>query len=430
MKKLLLLFAAMCSIAAANAQTKELDILRKRMEKSQATVDDPKKSGSASTWLSHADVMYSIANAYTSSLVAGLSIEQTQGMIGDADEETEEEIGGKKYQKYIYEDYDVYVNDNREVSFWTAKKELKPGAIDDSWQALKKAYELDPKEVESKGYVACSNLLNKFNTEGMNMYTMNKYAEAAKLFERSVEVSKMMGNTDSTMTYYTGVCYNEAGDYEKSLTYLQKCIEIGYTQDGGVAFYIAYTLEKLNRKDDAIKILEEAMVQFPNNKQILPQLIGLYIDTKKGPDKIIAMLDKAKESEPNNHVLYMTEGQLWEQMKESSKAQAAFQKVIELDPTNFLAYFNTGVLEARQGDAKVNAADKLDINDVKGYNKLIEEAVPFYTNAIAALEKAHELDKKNEDVIHMLKVMYFPRRDDNAKNGERFKYFDELAKSL
>lgn len=429
MKKLLLILAAMSTLAASS-QTKELDILRKRLEKSEATINDPKKSGQSATWLSHSDVMMSIANAYTSSLVAGLSIEQTQTMIGDAESEESVEVGGKPYKKYIYENFDVFVNpETHEVSFWNAKKEMTPGAMETAWKALQKAYELNPTEVESKGYVVTSKMLNHFNTEGMNMYSMNKYADAGAMFERSVETSKMMGDVDSTMIYYTGVAYNESGDYDKSLEYLKKCQEIGYTQDGGVEFYISYTLGKLGRQDEAIAILEEATPKYPNNKQILPQLIGMYLDGKKSPDKIIAMLDKAKVADPTNVAYYMTEGQLWEQMKDSDKAQAAFRKAIELDPNNFLAYFNLGVLEARKGDAKIDAANKLDVSDIKGYNKLVEEAVPFYTTAIETLEKAHAIDKTNTDVVSMLKTMYFPRRDDTPENGARYKYFDELVKS-
>lgn len=429
MKKLLLLLAAFSTLAASS-QSKELDILTKRLEKSQASIADPKKSTSASTWLSHAEVMLSISNAYTSKLVAGLSIEQTQVMIGDADEVTDIVIADKPYKKYSYEDFDVFVNENHEVSFWNSKKEMKPGALDEAFAALQKAYELNPTEVESKGYLPCSNLLNQFNTDGMNLYNMKKNLEAAKMFERSVETSRMMGNVDSTMIYYTGVAYNEAEEYEKSLEFMKKAQEIGYDQDGGVVFYIAYTYEKMGKKDEAVKVLEEGLEKYPTNQMIINQLLNLYIETKKSPEVIIGMLEKAKAGDPTNSALYTTEGTLWEQLGQSDKASAAFAKSIEIDPNNFMSYYNIGVLQARKGDAKVEAANKLDYNDTKGYNALIAEAIPFYSKAIEMLEQAHKLNPKDANSIDLLKSLYFPRRDDSPEAGARFKYFDELVKAM
>lgn len=430
MKKLFLILAAAATTLAASSQTKELDNLNKRLTKSDETIADPKKAGSIATWIERAEAMQAASTAYTKDLIAGFSIEQTLTLIGEEPNSIEEvEVGGKKQKQYIFDNFDIYVDENGQVAFWNTKNEFRTGAGQGAFDALKKAYEIDPSGFASKGYLTGSKLLNQFNTDGMNLYNLDKKAEAAEIFAKAVETNQLLGNTDSVMIYYTGVAYSEAGNYGKALEYMTKAKEIGYDQAGGVDFYIAYIQDKEGKKEDAIATLENGLVKYPTDERMVTQLINLYMEAKRSPDKIVSMLQKAKELDPKNVSLYMVEGNLWEQMGDSPKAKKAFLAATEADPTNFVGFMNAGILTAREGDKLVEKANKLDINDVKGYNALIEQAVPFYDEAIKYLEKAHELNKKDSHVVEMLKGLYFPKRDETPELAARFKYFDDLYKT-
>ncbi len=389
MKKLFLILAAAATTLAASSQTKELDNLNKRLTKSDEAVADAKKAASVNTWIERADALLAASNAYTKELIAGFSIEQSLNLIGEEPAEiVEVEVSGKPHKKYSFENYDIYVDENGSVAFWNTKNEFRPGALNGAFDALKKAYEIDPAAFSSKGYLVATNLLNQFNTNGMNLYNLDKKADAANLFVKAAETNQMLGNVDSVMIYYAGVAYNEAGEYDKALEYLNKAREIGYDQQGGVDSYIAYIQQQQGKEEDAIATLEAATVKYPTNNQLVTQLIDLYVQTKRSPDKVVAMLDKAKELDPKNGALYMLEGSLWEQMGESEKAEAAFLKATEIEPDNYIGYMNAGIMKARKGDKFVEQAQKLDINDVKGYNALIDQAIPFYESAIELLEKA------------------------------------------
>ena len=112
MKKLLLILAAAATAWTATAQTKALDNLNKRLLKSDATVADPKKAGSAGTWVDRATVLLDASNIYTKELIAGFSIEQSLNLIPDEYEEiVEVEVGGKPHKKYIFKNYDIYVDE-------------------------------------------------------------------------------------------------------------------------------------------------------------------------------------------------------------------------------------------------------------------------------------------------------------------------------
>ncbi len=432
MKKLLLILAAAATAWTATAQTKALDNLNKRLLKSDATVADPKKAGSAGTWVDRATVLLDASNIYTKELIAGFSIEQSLNLIPDEYEEiVEVEVGGKPHKKYIFKNYDIYVDKNGSVAFWSTKNEFRAGALNGAFDALKRAHELDPSITSGKGYIVAQNLLNQFQTNGMNLYNLGQKAEAGALFGKAAEVNEMLGEVDSVMIYYAGVAYNEAGELDKALEYLRKAKEIGYDQQGGIDSYISYILQQQGKNEEAIATLEEALVKYPTNNELVTRLIDLYVVSKRSPDKVVAMLDKAKALDSTNVQLYLMEGSLWEQMGESEKAEAAFLKSTEIDPKNHVGYMNAGIMKARKGDALVEQANKLDINDVKGYNALIEQAIPYYDGAIELLEKAHEINPKEIGIVEMLKGLYYQKQQDGGPAMEaKFKHYSDLLKSM
>lgn len=433
MKKLLMILAAATTVlSAAHAQTKALDNLKKQLQKSDATIADPKKAGSAGTWVDRASVLLDASNIYTKELIAGFPIEQSLNLIPDDYQEiVEVEVGGQPHKKYVFENYDIYVDSNGLVAFWNTKNEFRPGALNGAFDALKRAYEIDPSIATGKGYLVGDKLYNQFKTDGMNLYNLDRKAEAGALFGQAAEVYGMMGNVDSVMIYYAGVAYNEAGEYDKALEYMNKAKEVGYDEQGGVDSYIAYIQQQQGKVEEAIATLEAALTTYPTNNQLVTRLIDLYVQSKRSPEQVVAMLDKAKALDSTNVQLYLMEGSLWEQMGEAEKAEAAFLQATKVEPDNYVGYMNAGIMQARKGDALVEQAQKLDINDVKGYNALIERAIPHYDNAIELLEKAHELNPKEIVIVDMLKGLYYQKQQEGGPEMEaKFKHYNDLLKSM
>lgn len=431
MKKILLILAAAATTLAASSQTKELDNLAKRLQKSDEAIADPKKSTSANTWLDHASALIAASKVYTKTLVADFPIEQTLALVGEQpDEIVEVTVMDQPHKKYVFDNFDIYVNQNGQVVFWQTKNEFRAGALDKALEAFKKACELDPSIATGKGYLVGDDLLNQFNTNGMNNYNLGQKIQAAEKFAKVVEINQMLGNTDSVMLYYTGVAYSEGEDYDKALEYLNKAREIGYDQEGGVDFYIAYMQEKQGKKEDAIATLENALTKYPSDNRMVTQLINLYIDTQRSPDTVVSLLDKAKELDPSNVSLYMLEGTLWEKMGNADKAEAAFVAATKVAPDDYAPYMNAGIMEARKGDALIEQARKLDLNDVKGYEALAKEAIGYYNVAIEYLEKAHELNSKEIGIVEMLKGLYYQKLANGEEVEAKFQHYTDLYRSL
>ena len=84
-------------------------------------------------------------------------------------------------------------------------------------------------------------------------------------------------------------------------------------------------------------------------QNILYSLIDYYIAKDDDPGIVIEYLNKAKESEPDNQVLYFAEGTIYDRLNNFEASEKAYLKAIEIKPDYFDAVFNLGALYFNQG---------------------------------------------------------------------------------
>ncbi len=429
-KALLLLAAGLISFSASAQSAKDLEILNKRLVKSDATVADAKKANLAVTWLDRADVMYSVSNFYLGKLVAGYGIDQTKMMIGEPKSTQEVEIEGSTFQKLTYDNFIVYVDSNDEIASWEATKEVRPNALDEAYQALVKAHKLDANAFMSKGFLVADKINNQYKTNGMNLYNIGDIAGAAEDFSRSISISEMAGDVDSVMIYYTGIAYYEAQNFEKAYEYMKKDLDAGYDDEGNVSFYLALILGELGKPADAIPILEQAIAKNPESSRLMTQLVKICIDTKQEPDAIVELLAKARALDPKNVSLSLVEGSMWMDLGNNDKSLEAYKRVLEIEPANVTALYTIAVIYIDKGNEISKQAEALDVNDIKGYNAMIEKAVVEFDTATEYLEKAHTASPKDLDIVNQLRAIYYPQKDESPEKKARFEYFDQLYDKL
>lgn len=433
MKKIILLLAASFIGVTAYAQTqKELDQFNKKLSKSDQTVLDAQKVPLIATWIDRATVLAEAATFYTSKLIPGFPTDQLFPMLTEQPSGvTEVDLGAAK-KKYTFTNFDLYTDANDNVVSWMVKKEIKPNALDEAFEALVRAKNINENEFDGKAYFAVEKVWNEYSTNGSNFYYLGEKAKAAEQFKKAVATKALRNDVDSILIYQAGVAYLEANQEDSALLYLNRALEIGYDMDGDVQFYLAHILQNKGNLDKAIAILEEAVTTYSDDSRIVMQLVKLYIDTNKDPDKIISILESAKALDPDNISLYMVEGEMWNRLGEDEKSAAAFAQVVAKDPTNVLAFKNVGILQYDLADEINEKARKADANnDTEEYEALTQKAKATYANAIEMLEKVHELDPKDEDVIGWLRELYYYQTDQNIeKNQERFQYYNKLYNEL
>ena len=429
MKRALVILAALVAVTAT-AQDKAVDALNKKLEKANASIA---KKASAATLINRADIYIDLADVYTNKIIPGVSINQFISAAGQPESVEEVVYSGEHLEKYSFANVDIYTSpENKEIQFWLAKTVVDPQALDKAYQDLMQAKQINAKEFTTSGIMVVGNLANQYQTAGMAYYTLTQREKAAEMFEKSAKASTLIDKADTVMLYYAGVSYYDAENYEKAAELLKEAADNGYEEGGNTYYFISAIEENLGNIDAAIAILKENIDKFPTNDNMLGQLINLLMKGGKESDlgETLALIKKAEAIDPANSSFYLTEASIHDQMGNDAAAEEALVKAYELDPSNFMTVYNIGIIRARKGDAFINEAKKLDVNDIEAYNVLLEKAAPYYDGAIEMLEKAHELDPMDARIAQVLRTLYYNKRDDSPGMEARYNYYDELYKEL
>ena len=428
MKRALVILAALVTVTAT-AQDKAVDALNKKLEKANASIA---KKASAATLIDRAGIYVNLADVYTNKIIPGVSIDQFISTAGQPESVEEVVYSGEHLEKYSFANVDIYANsENKEIQFWLAKTVVDPQALDKAYQDLMQAKQINAKEFTTSGIMVVGNLANQYQTAGMAYYTLTQRGKAAEMFEKAAQASTLIDKADTVMLYYAGVSYLDAENYEKAAELLKEAADNGYEEGGNTYFFISAIEKNRGNTDAAIAILKENIDKFPTNDNMLGQLINLMLESEESDlGETLALIKKAEAIDPANSSFYLTEASIHDQMGNDAAAEEALVKAYELDSTNFMTVYNIGIIRARKGDAFINEAKKLDVNDIEAYNVLLEKAAPYYDGAIEMLEKAHELDPMDARIAQVLRTLYYNKRDDSPGMEARYNYYDELYKEL
>ena len=427
MKKLIILAATMLTVVATYGQSKELESFNKKLAKNEATI--AKKGETAALLVAKSAIYIDAANAHTSKLIQGLPLDQTTALIGQPQSTEQVTIADIKYNKHIFPHFDLYTNEQNFVAFWIPKTVVVENALKLSYDVLVKAKSIDPKYFENKGKgaLAAEQLQGLFQTDGMAFYTLNKSKEASVLFLQSVHAGELFNSLDTTYLYYAGIASLEDKNLTQAQGIFEKLLSVDYTQEGMVYFYLSQIFMDSKDYNNAIEILETGFAKFPGNKTLLNSTINAYVLAKKDQSKIIELIKQAQSLDTANISLILVEASIFNEMGDKPSAYKSLERASKQDPLYFSAYYNYAIMKILEAEDLRKDAEKLDINDTDGYNKMLALSFSAQKDAIVKLEKAHELQPKNFDVVDLLKQLYFPRRDE-AK--EQYEKYEKLALEL
>lgn len=425
MKKLLILAAALLTVSAV-AQNKDEEAVQKKLDRSNAAIADAKKSASIATWVDRANVYVDAATVYTNKLIAGFAAEPVLAALGAATSTETTKVGAVEMTKHIYPFVEVYVGADGTIQYWSATKEYIKDALGEAYKSLLKAKEVSAKDFTRRAETTVNRLDNIFQTEARAAYGLGKPAAAAKLFDGSVRTKELLGSIDTVSIFYAAVAYNEAKEYKEALVRFEKALSYGYVADGGIYYYIGACQEQLGQKDQAIATFETGFAKYPQNQAIMAGLINAYMVSGKNPEQLIEIIKKAQSFDAKNASLYLVESNVWDKLGKKEEAEAAMVKATEIAPDDFNVFYNYAILKILQAEELTTAANKLDLNDTKNYNAMIAQAVESQKVAIQKLERAYEIDPKNDGAVDLLRQLYFPRRDDSPEMLQRYQFFNDL----
>ncbi len=433
MKKIIIALAVLCCVQFAYAQVKPAADIRKSVESAEAAAENPKKVDNPATWLK---IGNAYVTAYSNPMGAGwigANQQELSYILGSDKPKSSESVtlDGAYYTKDVFETRNYYYDENGVLQIIEVTQPVYEDPLDRALEAYKTAYEKDIKHSKNKDLTAAfANVAGKLHDEALCQYSLGNIAAASVLFEKAARASNEppYSNLDSLSLYHAGFTAWAGGDYERAKDIFEEVAEIGFYNDGDTYAKLGDVYNNLQDTLKAKAVLEEGFQKFPENQVILIYLINYYVTSGENPDQLFALLDKAKEHDPNNASLYSVEGDIHKKLGELDAAVAAYEKAVEIDPNYEFGYIGIGQLYYDQAlEYQDEAANELD--DDK-YNALMEKVEESLIKSAEPFEKAFETTKSDDikiGVAQYLKNVYYRVRTKSDEYQAAYDKYNDIT---
>ncbi|WGD34449.1 tetratricopeptide repeat protein [Olleya sp. YS] len=295
-----------------------------------------------------------------------------------------------------------------------------------------------------------SDLLTKAN----NFYTSKDFEKAAVGFENLYNVNK----SDPSYLYYAAVSSINAQDMDGALKYYIMLDDLDYTgvEKEYYATNAAGEVEVMDKatRDNYVRLKThtnpgERMTE-SREAEITKNIVIIYAN-KGETDKALAYMKKAREANPEDSNLLVTEANLQYKLGNTAKYEELISEALSKDPNNPDLLYNLAVLAAEAGNvvkAKKYYTKSLDINpkntnaltnlaalvladeqkiidqmnalgtsaaDNRKYDELKNKRLDIYNEAIPYLERVLEINPNKEIGITLANIYGAIGEDAKAK---------------
>lgn len=303
-----------------------------------------------------------------------------------------------------------------------ANEEMAMGYIETAVIAYKDGYGVAKKY---KGDIedAATKNASLMSNAGTMAYKQEMFEDAAEAYSIGAMYFDAIGILDSALLFNASLCYEKAEKYAEAAEGYEKLAAAKY-RGSTSAVLASQAYRKAGNIEKSKAVLENALKDFPSNKELLIELVNTSIDAgdAAGAEKA---LNNVIASDPNNKQLHYIIGTIYIDLQENEKAEASLNKALEIDPKYEDAQYQLGAhLVTWAGDLSTKAK-QLKIGD-PNYNTMIAESEGIYKRALVPLENYianHPNDKAVLTILFQIhrnlgnseKALEYKRRADAAE---------------
>ena len=438
MKKVFLtvLAVALVAVPAVQAQKVNKSALVSKIEKSDADIADAKKGAKAATWINRGKAFYEAAIEPTKSLFVNMDAAMLKLAVGEPASTESVTLVNVPYEAWVYPWFTAYIKDGK-IATWSQTQWVIEDAPAKAIEAYNKAYEMAPKTADKvkEGLKQISDFCSQVGNTGIDT---GNYADAADAYALAFEAqsSPAHGNPEPALLYYAGYLRTVDGaanpaSYVIGADYLNKALDLGYNDEEGNIYYYLFHCYYGQKDADKANVLKakDALVagikKFPKNERILNGLVQLYTnpeDSVGDPADLVALIDAAIESNPENVDLWFGRGRIFFALKQYDESIASFQKVVELKPELFEGNYYLGVFYTIKADEMNKVMNEKQYSSQTAYDTDLKEVNAVYMEAVPWFEKAYELKKDDVNTLDFLKSICFRLRDEEGMMDKYNKY--------
>ena len=292
-------------------------------------------------------------------------------------------------------------------------KKLHADPLAEAFKSYQKAIELDTKNKFSNSVrIKLQLLIQDLISQAETAFNTQNYDEALASFEQILAIedtqvykAESPNLVDTVIVYNAALTAYSAKKFDKAIVYYKIAAKYKYN---GAQTYERLSESYLSKKDTvgALEVMQQGLKEYPGNSAILVQLINIYEKVNR-LNEAMKYLDMAISNEPNNESFYLFRGILFVGMKNPEEAIKSYLKAIELKPGNFDALFNLGILYYNIGVIQIDAANAVPSNQPEKYETEKVKADLEFKKALPYLEKAYELKAEDRSLLEGLKNVYY-----------------------
>ena len=277
-----------------------------------------------------------------------------------------------------------------------------------------------------------SELANKQLNEANTALDANKFEEAGQKFLNVYNLVEALGTKEEIYKYQAAISFYNARKFDTALSIIKQLakdnftgVSANQTKNYNRDLYVL-GLNSLFSLKQVDPLLDEALAKYPKDMDINTIATSIYQATGNG-DKLKAKIEDNIKINPTDHVNYYNLGVLlMDDDAQVGKAQELYKKSIELNPNHVESYRNLVATYLKNDKVYVE-----NINNNLGnskqekaiYNENVAKRKAMFKEALPYLEKIHQLEPKDINIIKNLTVAY-RALEDSAKE-EQFRALEK-----
>ncbi len=225
--------------------------------------------------------------------------------------------------------------------------------------------------------------------------------------------------TDTTVNFNSGFLANDLGKFDEAKKYFNNLLEIeDYDKLNAYYFLIQIASGEEKNPEEAYKVVTAAREDYPQDKTLAEFEIQLLLQLNK-MDEAMASIEEALKEDPENAGILLRYGYLKEQSGDVEGALEEYKKAVKADPEFYEGQYYTGAIYLDR--ARAILADVNNLSDEEWESKsesMSEEANNLYKDAIPFFTKASELQPENTEVMEILFQIH--TRLKNEEEAEKY----------
>jgi tetratricopeptide (TPR) repeat protein len=240
--------------------------------------------------------------------------------------------------------------------------------------------------------------------KGIERYSDDDFEMAYEFFNMAGEIDL----ADTTIHYNAAFLANDLGKYEDAKRHFNYLLEVPeYNKLNAYYFMVQILSTEEKNPEAAYQLVSKAKEEYPTDKVLAEYEIQLLLQLNK-MDEAMAQINDALAKDPNNTGLLLRSGYLKEQAGDLEGGLADYKKSVAVDPNFFEGNYYTGALLLEQATKLLNTLNDLSDAEWEKQSPIIgKKADENYKEAVKYFTKAVEIKPDNTDIMIILYQVHY-----------------------